>query len=600
MNNFFAELKRRNVVRVAIAYAVVAWASLQFIDIVAPLMGLPEVFQKGVLVVLAVGFPIALVISWAYEVTPEGVMKTEEVDKSASITHGTGKKINKLIIGGLIFAVGFLLVDKFYLTPTQQADEQAVAEAEALTGTSIAVLPFVNLSSDPEQEFFSDGISEEILNVLVRVDGLSVASRTSAFAYKGQDMNISDIAADLNVVHVLEGSVRKSGTTVRITAQLIDARTDRHLWSETYDRELTDIFAIQDDISNAIVSALKDTLGIETLEAVSVKALTDNMSAYELYLKGRELFIARDDLPESVRLLEAAVEVDPNFAQAWEMLGAVYAVYPFWGLELDRDYFALADQAAFKALELDENLSMAYAVLGSNKTFIRLEGTDWPGGIEYYNRAIENDPKNTTAWLWRGISYRNLGFFDKSIEDIGKCIEIDPAYENCVRHLAWSYAYKEDHTTAVDLYNQGLETNFLNSEDTFVYSMLKTGNRTGALLLADRATGGTNAPIGGWIRALENSGNISPKDLNDYQKWLETHAVNENSPVSFFLAFKDYTALSMLTTDADYHWSPEAKDWRQTQGFKDMAKKGGFLDYWKKVEWPPQCRDLGGDDFECD
>ncbi|MEE8295236.1 MAG: hypothetical protein V3R64_05950, partial [Sphingomonadales bacterium] len=424
MNNFFTELKRRNVVRVAIAYAVVSWVVIQAADILLPTFGAPEGMLKGFYILLGLGFPIALIFSWAYEVTPEGVMKTKEVDQSKSITHGTGQKINKLIIGGLVLAVAFLLVDKFLL------QDQPAEAGQA----SIAVLPFVNLSSDPEQEYFSDGISEEILNVLVRVEGLSVASRTSAFAYKGSNLSLSDIADELNVEHVLEGSVRKSGNQIRITAQLIDADTDRHLWSETYDRELTDIFAIQDEISNAIVNALKETLGMESLEAVSVKKLTDNMSAYEQFLKGRELFKSRSDLRESVRLLESAVAADPGFTRGWEILAAAYHVAPFWGGDDGRDLQALAREAANKAISLDDNSSMAYAVLGSLSTVFGIG--DFLEGIDYLNKAVEKDSKNTTALLWRGIFIREVGFFDESIEDFTACLEIDPAYGNCRAHLA--------------------------------------------------------------------------------------------------------------------------------------------------------------------
>jgi len=593
VQNFFQELKRRNVVRVAIAYVVVAWVILQFVDIILEIVTFPDWFPQMVLVLLIIGLPISLLLSWAYEVTSEGVKKTEEVDKSKSITHGTGRKINKLIGGALVLAVGFIVYDKMIATDGPVVGEAAAGQA------SIAVLPFVNISADPDQDYFSDGISEEILNVLVRVDGLAVASRTSAFAYRGQNLNLSEIADELNVDHILEGSVRKQGNRVRITAQLIDAKTDRHLWSETYDRELTDIFEIQDEISNAIVTALKDTLGIETLEAVSVQPLTENMSAYEMYLKGRELFIARDDLLESIRHLETAVEVDPKFAQAWETLGAVYAVIPFWGFE-SGNYFELSNQAALKALELDDSLSMAYAVLGSNKTLFPKGKKSWKQGLAELDRAIELDSKNTTAYLWRGIVYRTLGFFDRAIAEINKCVEIDPAYENCTRHMAVAYILQENYETAVDLYNKGLETNFVNLEDAFVYSMLKTENRAAALLLADRATGGVGAPIGAWIRALENPDKISPKDLDAYKKWFVNHQLSENSPFSFLIAFKDYDKLPIAIGDVDYHWDPLLKEWRQTDGFKRFVEELGILAYWQEAGFPPQCHPVGEDDFECD
>ena len=317
--SFFNELNRRNVTRVAMAYAVVSWVALQFLDVVAPLMGLPEVFQKGVLVLLVIGFPIALVLSWAYEVTPDGVKKTEDVDRSASLTHGTGQKINLLVIVGLVLAVGLLLLDKF--KPATEAPVVEVVPAAETVQPSIAVLPFSDLSSEGDQEYFADGLSEEILNVLVRVADLTVASRTSSFQFKDEELGLPDIAAKLGVTYVLEGSVRKAGESIRVTGQLIEARTDRHLWSETYDRELSteNLFSIQDEIAKAIVEALRVELGIsrDGLVVGPVAVSTDNLSAYDTFLRGRDIFHGRrqlSDIAESIVLFETVTAEDPNFA----------------------------------------------------------------------------------------------------------------------------------------------------------------------------------------------------------------------------------------------------------------------------------------------
>ncbi len=215
------------------------------------------------------------------------------------------------------------------------------------------MLPFVNMSADPEQEYFSDGISEEILNVLVRVDGLKVASRTSSFTYKGENLDIPEIARQLKVGNIVEGSVRKSGNRVRITAQLIDTRDDRHLWSDTFDRELTDIFAIQDEIANAIVDALKSELNIG-LGAVKVESATDNLDAYDLYLKARGMFIARQNLDVANQLFEQATQLDPEFALAWEGLAASQWVSTDWLTGDGIDHRQLAVVAADKALALDK------------------------------------------------------------------------------------------------------------------------------------------------------------------------------------------------------------------------------------------------------
>ncbi|MDH3902866.1 MAG: hypothetical protein OES90_06560, partial [Xanthomonadales bacterium] len=273
--SFFAELKRRNVFKVAVAYIIVAWLLLQVSDTLVPALHLPEWFNSGVAFVLIIGFPIAMIFAWAFEMTPEGIKKEKDVDRSQSITNVTSQKLNNVIIGVLVLALVYFAIDKFILAPgrtlpgsdqiSQQASDHTAEtnEKSALTpvevtpdsieanNKSIAVLPFVNMSSDPEQEYFSDGLSEELLNLLVKIPELHVAARTSSFSFKGQSIEIPEIASRLNVDHVLEGSVRKSGNQLRITAQLIQADNGYHLWSETYDRQLDNIFQIQDEIAHA-------------------------------------------------------------------------------------------------------------------------------------------------------------------------------------------------------------------------------------------------------------------------------------------------------------------------------------------------------------
>ncbi len=230
MGNLFSELKRRNVVRVGIAYLVISWVLIEVSDTIAPMMALPDWAPRLVLFVLIIGLPVALFLSWAYELTPEGVKKTHEVDADASITHSTGRKLDRMIIGALVVAVAFLVYDRTSGPPAPTAPPAVEAEPTAEGPKTIAVLPFADMSPDQSQEYFADGISEELLNVLVRVEGLRVSSRTSSFSFKGKDTPIPEIAAALNVDHILEGSVRSQGNRVRITAQLIDVKTDSHLW----------------------------------------------------------------------------------------------------------------------------------------------------------------------------------------------------------------------------------------------------------------------------------------------------------------------------------------------------------------------------------
>ena len=292
--SLFKELERRNVFRVGVAYVVAAWVCLQVADLVLDSINAPDWVLQSLMLLIGLGFVAALIIAWAYELTPDGIKREKDVVRGDSITHETANKLNRITIGLVIVGVAIIMIDR--LVPEQRSSEPSeplqtasapdstvarpALEATTTTEKSVAVLPFVNMSSDPEQEFFSDGISEEILNVLVRIDDLRVPSRTSSFAFKGLNTDIKEIAAQLDVGHILEGSVRKSGNRVRVTAQLIDVSTDTHLWSETYDRELEDIFAIQDEIASHIVEEMKLVLSADDKQQGSASHTAD-VGAYE-------------------------------------------------------------------------------------------------------------------------------------------------------------------------------------------------------------------------------------------------------------------------------------------------------------------------------
>ena len=332
------EMKRRNVFRVAVAYVVAAWVLVQIGGIAAETFATPPWVMNSFITALVAGFPIVMVFSWSFEITPDGIKKASEVDHSKSITSDTGRKLDHITMGLLVVVIGVIVLERFMPKPpgSQTAVEtaQIIAEpvpepAPEITKNSIAVLPFVNMSAEADQEYFSDGLTEELINVLTHVEGLNVASRTSSFAYKGNIKSIQQIARALRVANILEGSVRKVGNRLRITAQLIDASSDRHLWSDSYDRDMTDIFQIQDEIANAIVSALTTELGVG-LQAVSVQSATSSLDAYDLFLKARELFIARENLPTSWQLLEQTTQMDAQFARAWEALAAVHSVATSW------------------------------------------------------------------------------------------------------------------------------------------------------------------------------------------------------------------------------------------------------------------------------
>ena len=350
------------------------------------------------------------------------------------------------IVAAVVPVLAYVVIGR--LGRPTQADTAAAlthAVAPAAPAASIAVLPFSDLSAEGNEGYFSDGVAEEILNVLAHVNGLKVASRTSSFQFRKSDLGAPAIAEKLGVRHLLEGSVRKAGDTVRITAQLIDASTDQHEWSESFDRPLntTNLFAIQDEIAQSIVTHLASSLGGAAAigRPDARKADTADESAYDLYLKGRSLFRARTkrNLQVAVAPLKEAVAKDPKFARAWEMLGAVLVTGASWDVGDAADYQAGLD-AISTALRLDPNLSLAYAVRGQDQGDPHYgRAVAWEDSFQSFALAIEHDGTNATAYAWRGINNNALGYFDKAISDFLRCLEIDPAYELCRRHLATAF-----------------------------------------------------------------------------------------------------------------------------------------------------------------
>ena len=607
--SLFQELKRRNVFRVGIAYLITAWLVLQVSDVVLGNIVAPDWVFKTILLICALGAPVVLIFAWAFEMTPEGLKLEKDVDRSVSITHQSGRKINTLITVLLVIAIAGLIADR--LIPEKNnaaplASEQAIPESPVSAETtkadhdlaSIAVLPFDDLSAAQDQRYFTDGISEELLNVLVRVDGLRVASRTSSFTFRGTDQNIPQIARELGVATVLEGSVRKDGDRIRITAQLIDGATDRHLWSQTYDRDLVDIFKIQDEIANAIVDSLKDKLGINPdKKVVTVVAATDNLDAYDLFLKAQALFQARQNLPTSVQLFTQATELDPGFARAWAGLASALAVIDSWVIS-DVDHKPQARAAAQRALELDPDLSMPYAVLG-NLGWAR---DSFAVSFRHYDSAIAKDPKNATAWLWRGLLHNHAGFPDKGQADLEQCLRIDPAYLNCEQHLAATYLLLGENDRAVELFEKTLGSSFHSMDEAFISEYLRRGQRATALLIADIKTWSSHAPVGHVIEALEHPEADHSDGLRHLERWAEdTGNTLERVPWAL-LAYQQYDLLVTADHNNDIRfliWHPAAAGFRQSPAFKRFVKLVGMQDYWRESGYPPQCRAVGKDDFAC-
>ncbi|MEQ9562869.1 MAG: hypothetical protein RLN69_10130, partial [Woeseiaceae bacterium] len=432
----FKELGRRNVIRVAIAYAVASWVLLQIVDVVAPILELPDWAPKLIFIILAIGLVPALLFSWAFELTPEGIKKESEVDRSGSISYQTGRKLNDIIVASLALAVVLLLVER-QANRTPETAVQSVAESDD-GARSVAVLPFVNMSSDAEQEFFSDGITEEILNSLASVKKLNVAGRTSSFAFKGQNDDLRRIGEALGVDHILEGSVRKSGNQVRITAQLVRVDNGFHLWSETYDRELDDVFAIQDEIANEILKQLKNQLLAD--ETVIAVAQRTDPAVYELYLRAKQRMYTREraQIEMAVSELDEAIRLDPAYAPAFAQRGIATMLLS------EQQYGTLPDDEANRrakrfidqSLDLDADLAEGWAALGlyNGKSPLGYEES-----IDNLMKALSINPNLIDASNWLQISLTGVGDYRGALQMLTEIAEKDPLYRPAFSNAITSF-----------------------------------------------------------------------------------------------------------------------------------------------------------------
>ena len=419
----FAELKRRNVFRVAALYVIAAWLIMQVAGLLFGVLEMPPWTSKLVLSLLALGFPLVLLFSWIYEITPEGLKKQHEVDRAASITHETGAKINVAI--GVLAVLAILLIVADRLMPdrglvgasdssearTDQVASDATSSVPAASDRSIAVLPFVDMSAGKDQEYFTDGISEELLNLLAKVPELKVIGRTSSFQFKGKNEDLRVIGQKLNVAHLLEGSVRKSGNKIRLTAQLIRADDGSHLWSETYDRTLDDIFAVQDEIASEVVRALKVTL---LGDALPTPSRTEDNEAHTLYLQGRYFADRRGpgDHKKAIAYFEQALERDPNFAMAWVELSAARTNNAnTMGVDMEAELRKARDEAR-RAVEVDPQLADGYASMAFDSMTL---DWDWQEASRLLARARELDPNNLRTLRMTAHLAGSLGRLDEAV-----------------------------------------------------------------------------------------------------------------------------------------------------------------------------------------
>jgi len=603
--SLFTELKRRNVLRVAIAYAVVAWLLLQVSDTLVPALRLPEWFHSGVALLLILGFPVAVLFAWAFEMTPDGLRKERDIDRSQSIAKVAGRKLDFVIIGLLVVALGYFGYDKFVLDAQRDAVLLESARQQNADTTpeivqidqpaesaqpSIAVLAFVNMSDDSGNEYFSEGLSEELLNLLVKIPELKVAARTSSFSYKDKDVSVAQIGAELNVTHILEGSVRKAGNHIRITAQLIKADDGFHLWSETFDRALDDIFVIQDEIAKAVVDELK----INLLGTMPEGRKTDP-EVYSLYLQGNYFNNLRgeENLEKALAALEQALALDPDYAPAWVSINLTHAYQMVYESRPKEESLALQFEAIQRALAIDENLASAWAALAYQKRSIEW---DWQGAKVAINKALLLEPNNVDVIGPAASIAGTFGRLSESIELFEKNVGLDPLRLSSLRALGNRYLMVGRTDDAFNVFHrvQALNPDYPSIHGDLARTYLLNGDPKNALLEVEKnpdwffylyskanilSTLGNEAEAQSIMNELlktsvyERSGAMATvyawRGENDSAfKWLEMAYEQHETQLVFFLG---NVLFRNLTTDPRY---------------VIFVEKMGLLEEWKAM--PPE------------
>jgi TolB-like protein/Tfp pilus assembly protein PilF len=623
--SFFTELKRRNVFRMGIAYVVVAWVILQAIDFTLDIISAPNWVMQVFVVASIAGLPVVLIIAWIFELTPEGIKRESDVDHSQSTTQSTGRKMDRTIIVFLALAVVLLLADRFIMredapvstSTVEPAKQQAVVKDEDTFSDkrSVAVLPFVNMSSDPEQDYFSDGLSEELLNRLAKNDQLQVAARTSSFQFKGQNQDISTIGRQLKVDNVLEGSVRKSGSRLRITAQLIRVDNGYHLWSETYEREMDDVFAIQDDISQAITRALEAELGASTTQ--STQKPTENLEAYQLYLQARFLLAKRggDNLLKSVELFRQATNLDSDFSKAWSGMAYAYGLIPSYTFKMSAmDAGRLALESATNAIRIDPDNPEAYMVLGR---YHARTDIDIKLARENFEKAYELAPNNVDIVNLYGDFLVLSGNFSEALKMESRATELDPLAAVHYSDLAFLYLTLNRNEEALDPARtaRALAPDSIDRHDAYVVSLIMLGQYEQAI---EAIQMGKNTPdadpgfVTSWWAMLyyhQNDRENLRKILNQRKEMSKnSHNMLFPTVTAFYIAWLDgveaaipflaesYDKKEQLLVWPEYFYLPEnvsddpqwLEFWQQPGLAELIETRRGFGPYENIGYWKPR------------
>ena len=600
---FLADLKRRHIYRVAAVYAVVAWILIQLVGNLTPMLRLPEWAGSLVLVLLLIGLPIVLIFAWIHG------LPSAEVPTTATPTS----KLDWVLAGGLVIVVASLVVQLVTGPPGADAAEQALAVNAAPTanGISIAVLPLANLSGDEAQEFFSDGMTDEITSALAKVPNLRVVGRSSAFQFKDQSKDLRAIGEALSATYLIDGSVRRAGNRVRVTAQLVKADDGINLWTDSYDRELTDVFAIEEDIAQAIAGALRAPLGLSEGERLVSNRTTD-VASYQDYLRGRSL-VRNRIVDEAITTLESAVARDPNFAPAWAMLSQAYrSLLDYNGLarrtdvplEDARSFVRSAldrgERAARRAIELDPRHDGGHAALA---TVLATRG-EWSAANELFTQAFAIDPNNPEA-LYR---------YGQTLNIVGRVADALRVYEQLrmLEPLVPIYQFQ----TASQLYIAG-------RNQAAIAILEATPDDTPARFFRNLYLARTYAAVGRFadsataLLALRGEPQASPEAIEAAAELIRMPRVSDApatlpalGDLNFVYAYVGAESRLMepaerglragnVITQSTF-WGPAWAPARRTEGFKSFARDAGLVEYWRQHGWPDLCRPQGDTDFVCD
>jgi TolB-like protein/Flp pilus assembly protein TadD len=583
IDNFFAELKRRNVYKVAVAYAVVGWLLVQVTTQVFPFFEIPNWAVRLIVLAIALGFPIALVIAWAFELTPEGLKRTEDVDLAAPARTKTHAWIYVVIVGALL-SVGLFMLGRYGFREKNSLSSEMPAK-------SIAVLPFVNMSADKNDEYLSDGVSEELITALSKITGLQVKARTSSFAFKGKNEDIQKIGELLHVSHLLEGSVAKAGNKLRITAQLIQASDGNHEWSDTYDREMQDIFAVRSEVAQQVADTLKVRLLGEDKRKIDKKP-TENLEAYNLYRQGRFYAdkLSEEGMTKAVPFFQQAIEKDPRFALAYAGLADNYVIAAD-AIIPPREAFSKAKEAALKAIELDDSLAEAHASLGLVHYHY---DWDWSAAEKELKRALELNPQSAQSYTLYTHYLAGMGRYDEAKKYGARALELDPLSVSAHWFLGWGAIYAGRSDEAIGFFSKALELDPNNPWTRWFLgrAYLLSGNSSRAI--EEMETGlrfGPDDPLGlgftGYVYAVTGRRADALKILQRLDELEKHRFISTISRVYVYAglgdkdkAFEWLEKAYQERSDslAWFRFDPESKSLRSDPRFAALMRKVGFTE----------------------